>query len=61
MPSQSHATAPIRPAATLLGPLFLLAQLRQSHLVPAIPGLRVTPNSCRCAALHGGIGWLAGW
>lgn len=38
MPSQSHATAPIRPAVTLLGPLFLLGQLRQSHPVSAISG-----------------------
>ncbi|POS72128.1 hypothetical protein DHEL01_v209473 [Diaporthe helianthi] len=36
--SQSHATAPTRPAATLLGPLFLLGQLRQSHPIAAISG-----------------------
>lgn len=37
-PSQSHATAPIRPAATQMGPLLLLGQLRQSHPVSAIFG-----------------------
>lgn len=38
MTSQSHATAPTRPAATQVGPLLSLGQLRQSHPVSAISG-----------------------
>lgn len=57
--SQSHATAPIRPAATQLGPLLSLGQLRQSHPVSAIfgPGSHSQLQVHRSRRRH----WLADW
>jgi len=57
--SQSHATAPIRPAVTLLGPLFLLGQLRQSHPVSVISG----PGSHSQLQVHHSPRrhWLVDW
>lgn len=57
--SQSDATAPIRSAATQVGPLLSLGQLRQSHPVSAIsgPGSHSQLQVHRSPRRH----WLADW
>lgn len=59
MTSQSDATAPVRSAATQVGPLLSLGQLRQSHPISAIsgPGSHSQLQVHRSPRRH----WLADW